>query len=341
MSFALHVDTPRWRAHLDAVAAETAGLVPVAKGNGYGLGLVRLAEEATRLGAAALAVGVAEEVAAVRPAYAGPVLVLTPWHPAYGDPPAADPQVVHTVSHTEAVDALPDGARVVVELATSMRRHGLAAGRWAARAGRLRRLTVEGLALHLPLASPGSYAEAQRLVADARAAGLPVPSVWVSHLTPAQTGMLADSLGLPVRLRTGTRLWLGDRGALRVRGTVLDVHRVQRGDRFGYRQRRAVAPGHLLVVSGGTAHGVGLEAPKAVRGLGARAKVAASGGLAVAGWARSPFTVAGAQRWFAEPPHMQVSMLLLPAGVTPPSVGEPVEAQVRMTTATFDRVVLG
>ena len=70
MTFTLHVDGERWRAHtsatVDAVrTAISAGthqhtdgdLVPVAKGNGYGIGNDRLAREVARLGLTRLAVG--------------------------------------------------------------------------------------------------------------------------------------------------------------------------------------------------------------------------------------------------------------------------------------------
>ena len=50
MSLTLTVDGDRWRRHLRAVADRTPGLVPVAKGNGYGFGLGRLARKADWLG---------------------------------------------------------------------------------------------------------------------------------------------------------------------------------------------------------------------------------------------------------------------------------------------------
>ena len=64
------------------------------------------------------------------------------------------------------------------------------------------------------------------------------------------------------------------------------------------------------------------------------------GGLEALGRALSPFRVDGARRWFAEPPHMQVSMLWLPDGVGPPAVGSELDVDVRMTTCFFDRVVV-
>ena len=82
MTFTLHVDGPTWRTHLTEVATAVPGLVPVAKGNGYGFGNARLAAEAGTLGVPVLAVGTARELADVRTTYGGDLLVLTPWHPA-------------------------------------------------------------------------------------------------------------------------------------------------------------------------------------------------------------------------------------------------------------------
>ena len=58
----LRLDGERWREHLRTVAGATPGIVPVIKGNGYGFGLRRLAEESTKLGADTIAVGIPSEV---------------------------------------------------------------------------------------------------------------------------------------------------------------------------------------------------------------------------------------------------------------------------------------
>ncbi|CAM5525968.1 hypothetical protein SVIOM342S_07938 [Streptomyces violaceorubidus] len=50
MALTLYVDTARWRAHHKHVQEQFPGLVPVCKGNGYGFGHERLAEEATAAG---------------------------------------------------------------------------------------------------------------------------------------------------------------------------------------------------------------------------------------------------------------------------------------------------
>ena len=71
----------------------------------------------------------------------------------------------------------------------------------------------------------------------------------------------------------------------------------------------------------------------------ARAATLARGGLDAVGFVRSPFTIDGKQRLFAEPPHMQASMLFLPSGAHVPAVGDEVGVRVRFTATTFDRVV--
>ncbi|HEY7857402.1 MAG TPA: alanine racemase [Candidatus Nanopelagicales bacterium] len=417
MSFALHVDAEQWRAGTEAVrdsvrAAIGPGpgdLVPVAKGNGYGLGNARLAREAARLGVGCLAVGTAGELADVADAFAGDLLVLAPYEPA-DTCAAADwaalsgagyaHSVVRTVSSAAGLRALLAGAsaeapvRVVLEGFTSMRRFGFEPAdltsvladsqlRAALAAGALR---IEGLALHLPITQPAtvhrddpgapwhdaavapappagasgrvqevlawaytwgqlladlSLTDADAAAADIAAAALSAaPTLWVSHLDDGELEVVGTALpDTALRVRIGTRLWLGARSALVARGTVLAVHQVRRGQRSGYRQRRTSRDSVLLVVGGGTAHGVALEAPSAVSSVRQRVVAAGSGVLEAGGLALSPFSVAGKQRWFAEPPHMQVSLVHLAAGVPAPVVGDEVDCDVRLTTATFDRIV--
>ena len=355
MSLTLSVDGPRWRAHLESVAAAHPGLVPVAKGNGYGFTLGRLARKAQWLadrghGVDTLAVGTYDELGHVAQRFAGSLLVLTPWRPfgaALDVDPALAGRVVHTLGRPQDVAELlarqPD-ARFVLELRTSMQRHGLTARELWAVGEQLRAhpgARLEGVALHLPLAQGSHLSEVRRLVNDVVAAELPTRTLWVSHLTDAELAQLATSYAdFRVRPRIGTALWLGDRGALRVSATVLDVHPVERGDAFGYRGRTAPKSGHLLVVSGGTAHGIGLEAPTGESSIKARAATLARGGLDAVGFVRSPFSIDGKQRLFAEPPHMQASMLFLPHGARVPEVGDEIDVRVRFTTTAFDRVVV-
>lgn len=423
MSFTLQVDAVRWRAGTDSVrdalrAAVRGGsadpqlgdVVPVVKGNGYGLGNERLARESVRLGVAAVAVGSVHELDAVLAAYPGDVLVLTPyepadvtaaaaWQTALGAP--AGGRVIRTLAAATALHAAIATAgpgrpvRAVLEGLTSTGRFGVApAGLRAMLAGPEVRgalddgaLRIEGLALHLPLAQPATDHRAvpgaawhdatvdpawpagttgrvrevlawqrgwQQLLGDVQAGGdggadvpggrrtalAAAPALWLSHLSDAELAVVRGAVpGVPLQVRVGTRLWLGDRQALVPQGTVLAVHELQRGDRSGYRQRRSARDGALVVVSGGTAHGVALQAPTPAASVRQRVVAAGTGVLEAGGRSLSPFSVGGRQRWFAEPPHMQVSLVRLPAGVPVPAVGDLLPCAVRLTTATFDRVL--
>ncbi len=424
MTFVLHVDGARWRAHtgrtVESVRGRAIGgaegheparpfalgdLVPVAKGNGYGVGNTRLLAEAARLGLTRVAVGTVFEAHAALEEYDGDVLVLTPFEPA--DPyaaaqwvelahgPYAD-RLVRTVASREAWQSLVDGpgpARVVLEGLTSMGRFGLPADDLAdlladpSTVGALtgRRVRLEGLALHLPLTQPspdhravpgarwkdagvapepphGSSARVREALAwglgwqnaladlservtatgDSEAVTelTEAASLWVSHLDDVELASLRGALpDIALFPRIGTRLWLGDRGALVARGTVLAVHGVSKGQTSGYRQRRASRDGAVLVIGGGTAHGVAMEAPSAVTSMRQRVVVAGTGVLDAAGRALSPFHVGGSQVWFAEPPHMQVSLVRVPREIALPAVGDEVDVDVRLTGITPDRVV--
>jgi hypothetical protein len=84
---------------------------------------------------------------------------------------------------------------------------------------------------------------------------------------------------------------------------------------------------------------VALEAPSAAASVRQRAVAAGTGVLEASGRALSPFHVGGKQRWFAEPPHMQVSLVRVPQGVVLPLVGDELDVDVRMTTVHPDLVV--
>lgn len=404
MTFTLHVDGPAWRQHTASVRDDLRGvirdggqgarlgdLVPVAKGNGYGLGLMRLADEATRLGVDRISVGTVFEVPSVAGRFAGDILVLTPWDPRdeiaaarWADIEASDAaeRVIRTVSDVHTARLIPAGSRVVFEGITSMRRFGmletdlLAFMSSDAFQASLRRgdVRIEGLALHLPLAMPeihhvnadvprGTTARVIEVLGWTRTwraaleevlrAQCPVGehanTLWVSHLSDEELRSLrALEPEVAINARVGTRLWLGDGAALSAKGTVLAVHQVGRRFAVGYRQRKAKDEGLLVVVGGGTSHGVALAAPTPAASMRQRAIAAGTGALEAAGRSRSPFTWGGKLLWFAEPPHMQVSMLWLPDGqvrdgvahgLRAPAVGDVLDCRVRHTTALFDAVI--
>jgi alanine racemase-like protein len=340
----LRLDAERWREHLDVVARATPGLVPVIKGNGYGFGRTRLADMATDLGSDTIAVGVAGEVPLVRPHFAGDVVILQPWDTADEAARAllTEPRVITTVSRLSDLEAIADSdlePRVLVEVLTSMRRHGIPAADLGAVRPLLQRVRFEGWSIHLPLRVEGRLAEAGRL-AQAALRVAPGP-LWLSHLPPEEAVQLGDAAGgepVPVRLRVGTRLWLGTRSFRQTVATVLDVHSVRRGERAGYRGRLVPADGWIVVVAGGTAHGIGMEAPTSAVTVRQRAIAVATGSLEAAGLALSPYTINGKKRWFLEPPHMQSSQVFLPRKEQPPAIGEEIPVELRLTTASVDSV---
>ncbi|MGD3105290.1 alanine racemase [Streptomyces sp. YGL11-2] len=341
MALTLYVDTARWRAHQQSVLQQFPGLVPVCKGNGYGFGHERLADEATRLGSDILAVGTTYEAARIKDFFSGDLLVLTPFR--HGEEPVPLPdRAIRSVSSVEGVGGLV-GARVVIEVMSSMKRHGVLPEDLPKLAAAIEDVRLEGFAIHLPLDRTDSSDSVEEVISwmdRLRAARLPLHTMFVSHLKADELARLQQQFPQTrFRARIGTRLWLGDHEATEYRGSVLDVTSVKKGDRFGYRQQRAASDGYLVVVAGGTSHGVGLESPKALHGVMPRAKGVARAGLATVNRNLAPYVWAGKQRWFAEPPHMQVSILFVPGDAPEPKVGEELVAHLRHTTTQYDRMV--
>jgi hypothetical protein len=56
------------------------------------------------------------------------------------------------------------------------------------------------------------------------------------------------------------------------------------------------------------------------------------------GRSKSPFSLAGKELWFVEPPHQHVSMLWLPRGVAAPALGTELPAAARFTITHADAV---
>ena len=90
--------------------------------------------------------------------------------------------MIHTVGRLEDLAALAARAatgtrpRVVLERLTSMRRHGFSARDLREAAEHAGGVTVEGVAVHLPLAKGSHLTEVQRLMTDVVAAGVSTPA---------------------------------------------------------------------------------------------------------------------------------------------------------------------
>ena len=374
MSFTLHIHGEKWQTHLQSVvkavtSASGSSPVPVIKGNGYGLGQELLAATAMDLGADTIAVGTVFEIESVVSITQGDIVVLQPFDPRDSGAAAKwweigekfySGRIIRTVSNLEALIELATGAggvRMILEARSSMLRFGFTEPelvgalanseiRSALAAGRI---FIEGLSVHLPIERSALDSHAVEVM---RWAGLweaetavwegyspPAPIIWVSHCTDSELATIRQSVSeLIVRMRVGTRLWLGDRSALSASGTVLAVHPVAEGVKVGYRQRSAGKNATLVVVSGGTANGIGLSAPSPTSSLRQRVTSFGIGALDATGRAMSPFKIGGKQRWFAEPPHQHVSMLWLNNESVLPQIGDHISAEIRFTTTRFDSI---
>ena len=311
MTIRLTVERERWWNHATDVAATTPGLVPVVKGNGYGFGRVGLAVAAVEL-SPLIAVGTVHELAEL-PAKAVPV-VLTPTLAAPPAPPVGHHRPVLTVADPVHVAALNGwGGQVVVKLMSSMRRYGAGPAEvlellaLAQQAG----LHTVGVALHPPLA--GDDADRRAEIEAWLPHVDPSLDVWVSHLSPDTYAGLPTSHRY--KLRVGSYLWHGDRGALRLTANVLQTRPVARGETAGYRLTPVSGDGTLVMIGAGSAAGV-----------------------APVGDGLSPFHYQRRRLDLLEPPHMHTSIAFVAAGEPVPAVGDWLDLQRPLTRTAVDEL---
>jgi alanine racemase len=296
----LDVRTAVWRSQVARTVHETAGLVPVIKGNGYGFGRLRLAEIAAEF-CDTVAVGNVHELDGLPSSLTAVVLTPTLIPPPSGEP-------ILTVGREQHVAALGGwSGRVIVKLPTDMRRYGGPTS--LVDDARAAGLDVVGVAIH----PPTTGTDADRL-AQIRSALVDVDSelpVWLSHLgLDAYRSLDADRTW---RLRVGTALWHGDKSALHLSADVLDVRAVDGGSPAGYHQEPVPTDGHLVMIGAGTANGVA-PLPDG----------------------RSPFHFARTRLALHEPPHMHTSMAFVPEGRPLPEVGDDVDLQRPLHMTTVD-----
>ena len=329
----LHVDAERWRHHIAHYVARHQGdLVPVIKGNGYGFGIPTLAREASSFQAECVACYNADEAAAIRSQFEGDVLLLAP------DAHLNEAWVIHTISPASKSLGQPLPKRFVIELISPVKRHGYLLSDIPQAIGEYSKSgQCEGIAMHLPIEQRDSVVNWVNIQLNKlRELNLSPENyrntVWISHI--AAEDLLALKKEWPEirwRVRVGTDLWLGARTSLTATATVMDCHQLSSGERIGYRQS-APGKGWLIIASGGTAHGIGLEVPGGgIKGL-------VKSVLRAFGWNPSPFSWNGRALSFAEAPHMHNSLLFLKNG-NPPKIGEEIGLNVRFTTTNFDEIV--
>jgi alanine racemase len=300
VTITLSVRTALWRSHVARIVNAVDGLVPVVKGNGYGFGRVALARFAAEF-TDTVAVGTVHEVEGL-PAELHPV-VLTP---TLRPPDTTRPVLtVGARAHVEALEDWP--GRVIVKLASSMRRYGR--GPELIDAARAAGLEVVGVSVHPPLAGgPDDHRlDVERAVATVD----PSVPVWVSHLDPDTYASLPSTH--EYRLRLGTSLWHGDKTFLHLGADVLDVRAVGADEPAGYRQQPVPADGHLVMIGAGTANGVTELAD-----------------------GRSPFHHDRRRLALHEPPHMHTSMAFVPDGEPVPEIGARLDLQRPLTMTLVD-----
>ena len=326
MPLSLNVDGHKWRSHLDQIMSAKPGLVPVIKGNGYGFGLELLAAESTRLGVETVAVGLASEVAKVRTAFAGEIVILSPDHVSSG---LTDAKIIQTISSIDLLQSIDANINVIVELLTPLNRHGIELSEIdrALTIIKDRNLNLRGFTLHLPIAKIDSKWVSSTLNL------LPAGShIWISHLHGADR-VKKEFANLTFHERIGTSLWLGADSALEATATVLENRKIQ--STAGYQQKHI--RGNVIVASGGTAHGIGLTAPQNDYSLIGRVKIVVRALEAAFGRMRSPYRHNGKTLNFLESPHMQCSLLIC-SGSNQPKPGDELKVRVRYTTTTFDQI---
>lgn len=292
----------RWWNHATYVAETVTGLVPVVKGNGYGLGRETLAAAAAKL-SPILAVGTVHELAGL-PAETIPV-VLTPTLTA---PESTEP--VLTVGSEAHIAALHGwGGRVIVKLAGSMQRYG--GGVELVGAAQRAGLRTVGVSIHPPLAGDDA---AHRIDIVRHLPQIdPSLDVWVSHLAPTTYDTLPSSHRY--KLRIGTYLWHGDREALRLEADVLGTRPVTAGQTAGYRLSQVPGDGTLVMIGAGSANGI----------------TSLTDG-------RSPFHFSRTRLDLLEAPHMHTSMVFIPSGERCPGVGDWVDVQRPLTMTDYDEL---
>jgi alanine racemase len=327
MTVRLSVRRAAWLDHVHASVAaygtdgRQAALVPVVKGNGYGFGRSVLHQVVRDLVATTsvspiVCVGTVHELHDV-PNALHPV-VLTPVLAA-----PIDHRPILTVGTPAHVDLLGGWrGRVVVKLASSMRRYGASPAELPALLAAVEHagLTIEAFGLHLPLAGTDTERRAE---VEAWLPHIPasVP-LWLSHLTATTfQDLQAAQSDRTFRVRLGTALWHGIPRAdfIRLSADVLDTRPVRAGDVAGYRHSVVPHDGTLVAIGGGTANGIAAldhQDPTL----------------------RSPFHFARRRLPLLEPPHMHTSMLVVPAGAPCPTLGERVDLQRPLTATLVDEV---
>lgn len=350
-----------------------ADVIPVIKGNGYGFTRRLLAKQAQKLNLNRISVGTIYELDQALTDFGNEIIVLEPFNPTDTQTIQHwEHALLNNAHRVIAVIAGPYFAeasrvgikRAFVEGKTSTTRFGVSISELPQIINSdHHNVEIVGLNLHLPIAEPNqvnfallegsaklnSRKTSNRIIEVANWLSsyvslasehqLPI-HLSVSHVTSKDAAQIVEiakerNQHLSVEVRLGTSFWLGNQKLLKVAGTVLEIHELTEDHQhIGYRQIDSHGNARLLIVSGGTSHGVALAAPVNRTSLRAKSVALAEGISEALGKIRSPFKLNGKNLPFAEPPHMHVSLLW--CNDPKVKVGDQLECTVRNTTSNFD-----
>lgn len=315
MSLRLTVHESAFRAHVSHVVGSTPGLIPVVKGNGYGLGRPFLMQLVSALLGPAQAVAVGTVFEAQDIPAPTPVYILTP----IGDfdQVAIPTNAIPTVATERDLAVLQSKgwkSPVVVKLASPMQRFGVASQDFltlvqqVAAAG----LTIHSCSLHLPL-----HQSTEEIINQLTTWIPLIPtsvSISLSHISSTQLVVLRETFPTAeFEVRLGTALWHGDKSFFSLHTEVLAVHSIEKGTAAGYHSTAAPADGHIVVVAAGTAHGVSpLE-----NGL-------------------SPFHFQQQRLTLLEAPYMHSAMCFVALGQPCPKIGDAIDVQRPLNSVAPD-----
>jgi len=316
MTLRLTVNRQAWLSHVQTQAdllGNSALLLPVVKGNGYGFGRPLLIEQATQF-ATEIAVGTVFEAHDI-PVSHTPI-VLTP----VGDElPTSLPRnsvlVVGSVHHVNTLKSHGWSGRVIIKLRSSVQRFGATRADVASVVSAVNAAGFEqhGWSVHPPLnGTTTDHALEITQWLSVVPNNLPM---YVSHVDADSLNALrAANQQRKIIARSGTSLWLGDKSMLTLSADVLDVSHVN-GGTAGYRNTPITGSGSLVVVGCGSSHGV----------------TANAGDL-------SPFHFAKQRLVMIEPPHMHSTILFVQDGASCPTVNDCVDVQQPLTRVFVDTI---
>ncbi len=335
MSFYLEVDKTKFQEHLLSVKKDVENLIPVIKGTGYGFGLNYLTKEALRLGVDAIAVGTVYEAEKIAEDFTGKILILEPYHSrdlaASAIWESFHERFIRTISSLDS--KFNFDMPFVIEGRVSTNRFGLSKDQ--IKEIDLNNNLIEGLALHLAINQSDDKKLKEILDwLEVWQGVTPNKTIWLSHISKELLNKLKVlKPELKFNIRIGTELWLGDKSFVSAKGVVLGI--IEGVERAGYSQKRLKNGKKIVVVSGGTANGVGLNSDITIKKSSDRLRVFLTGLLGAFGRYQSAFLLRGKKTYLFEPTHMNVTLIKV-ASNEKVSIGDELEARVRYSTCNFD-----